>query len=51
MADLLQAFIAFITDLFAAIAEFLGGNSALGDIVDGMDQIGGVVDDLTKEEE
>lgn len=33
MEDLLQAFIGFITDLFAALAEFLGGNFALGDIL------------------
>ncbi len=32
MEDLLQAFITFLTDLFSALAEFLGGNFAVGDI-------------------
>ncbi len=40
MEDLLQAFIGFITDLFAALAEFLGGNFVLGDI---LGDIGGLV--------
>lgn len=38
MADLLQAFIDFLTNLFAALGEFIGGDFAisgtLGDIAD-----------------
>lgn len=42
MEDLLQAFIQFLTDLFAALAEFLGGNFVLGDILGGIeDALGG----------
>lgn len=41
MEDLLKAFIQFLTDLFAALGEFLGGNFAfgdiLGDVVDGLE--------------
>ena len=33
MEDLLKAFIDFLTDLLAAIGEFVGGNFALGDIL------------------
>ena len=42
MEDLLKAFIDFLTDLFAALADFLGGNFALGDIIGGVqDALGG----------
>ncbi len=42
MEDLLQAFIQFLTDLFAALNEFLGGKLAFGDIFGGItDIIGG----------
>lgn len=42
MEDLLQAFIQFLTDLFAALGEFLGGNFAIGDILGGVeDALGG----------
>lgn len=42
MEDLLKAFIDFLTDLFAALAEFLGGNFVLGDILGGIqDAVGG----------
>lgn len=33
MEDLLKAFVDFLTDLFAALADFLGGKFALGDII------------------
>ncbi len=39
MADLLKAFISFLTDIFAAIAEFIGAGSSsggiFGDIISG----------------
>lgn len=42
MEDLLQAFITFLTDLFAALNEFLGGKLAFGDVLGGItDIIGG----------
>ena len=47
MADLLQAFIAFITDLFAALAAFLGEDSAVGGIVGGIGELEDVLGDLT----
>ena len=47
MTDLLQAFITFITDLFAALAAFLGDGSSFGDILGGMGDIEGVLGDLT----
>ena len=39
MEDLLKAFIEFLTDLFAAIAEFVGGNFAIGDILGGLEDV------------
>ena len=33
MGDLLQAFIDFLTNLFAALGEFLGGKFAIGDVL------------------
>ena len=41
MEDLLQAFITFLTDLFAALNEFLGGKLAFGDILGGITDIMG----------
>lgn len=40
MEDLLQAFITFLTDLFAALEEFLGGSFAFGDI---LGEVGGML--------
>lgn len=39
MEDLLKAFIDFLTDIFAALAEFLGSTSPLGDILGGIEDI------------
>lgn len=41
MGDFLQAFIDFLTDLFAALEEFLGGSFTYGDI---LGEIGGLID-------
>ncbi len=38
--DFIQAFISFLTDIFAAIAEFLGGEFVAGDI---LGEIGGLI--------
>lgn len=48
MEDLLKAFIEFLTDLFAAIGEFVGGNFAIGDILGSVTDI---VDGLETETE
>ncbi len=44
MEDFLKAFIDFLTDLFAALSEFLGGNSALGDIMGSLEGVLGTED-------
>ncbi len=40
MEDILQAFITFLTDLFAALGEFLGDGFAFGDI---LGEVGGLI--------
>lgn len=39
MEDLLKAFIDFLTDLFAALGEFLGGEFVFGDIISGIEDV------------
>lgn len=39
MEDLLKAFIEFLTDLFAALGEFLGGEFVFGDIISGIEDV------------
>lgn len=39
MEDFIKAFIEFLTDLFAAISEFVGGNLAIGDILGGLTDV------------
>ncbi len=42
MEDLIKAFIDFLTDFFAALAEFLGGKFVFGDILGDIgDALGG----------
>lgn len=42
MEDFIKAVLAFLTDLFAALGEFLGGSFAFGDIIGGLeDAFGG----------
>lgn len=50
MEDLLQAFIQFITDLFAALGEFLGGSFAFGDILGSVGDVLGGDDTATEGE-
>lgn len=45
--DAIKAFLQFLTDLFSALAAFLGNTGIFGDIVDGIGNISGVVDDAT----
>ena len=47
MGDFLQAIIEFFTDLFAALAEFLGNNSSFGDIMSGLGSLEGVLPEET----
>ena len=41
MEDFIKAFIEFLTDLFAAISEFVGGNLVIGDILGGLTDVMG----------
>lgn len=42
MEDFVTAFLAFLTDLFSALAEFLGSSFKFGDIIGGLeDALGG----------
>lgn len=41
MGDFLQAIIEFFTDIFAALAEFVGNTSSFGDIVSGLGSLEG----------
>ncbi len=45
MEDLLQAFISFFTDFFAALTEFLGEDFGLGEILGDLDlsELGGLL--------
>lgn len=47
MGDFFQAVIEFFTDIFAALAEFLGNTSSFGDILSGL----GSMEDLFADEE
>lgn len=42
--DAFQAFIQFLTDLFAALAEFLG-TAAFGSILNGIGEVKGTIDE------
>ena len=48
--DAINAFIQFITDLFAALAEFLGDISIFGSLIDGIGNITDAVEGTTTEE-
>ena len=49
MGDFLQAIIEFFTDIFAALAEFLGNNSSFGDIMNGLGNLEGLLPEETPE--
>ena len=38
-ADLYECNVPYLKDLFAAIAEFVGGNFAIGDILGGLEDV------------
>lgn len=46
--DALKAFLQFLTDLFSALADFLGKTGIFGDIIDGIGNVDEIVDDATK---
>jgi len=49
--DAVKAFIQFLTDLFSALAEFLGNTSIFGNIISGIGQVDGIIDDAEKKDE
>lgn len=48
--DAIKAFVQFITDLFAALAEFLGDISIFGTIINGIGDLEDAVEGETEEQ-
>ncbi|MBQ9946341.1 MAG: hypothetical protein IJO68_07450 [Clostridia bacterium] len=51
MEDLFKAFLDFMTDLFAALSEFLGKNLGIGDIIGSLEGVVGGEEDTTADAE